>query len=414
MFAFLWWTDTLFLSTSTSSGGFNSLNTAMRWADWVLNDDWTVFFTFTSVNFATFVRIDEFTIIEFFFFGTDWNWNVFVWEHGSAFVWVLFIGTFTNWFTAPRDTAISPVINVVVFVSITDWSRWAEGSVVYTNSLFTVVEVEVISGDSVVLVVNSIGFINIGLSVAPFVTVASLTVIISISETVVGGEGISLTVGFDFTDILFFFITATFFWLFATAGINGISVSSKSAFDSFFTVQPVVPVVIVILESFTFLSFVKFIFGVISAFITNTFVRNTTVIKNFFDLLFVTIFTVWIKFTGNVSIPVFPVAWYFIVTSLFDASVFWTANVSRSSSSPRVVAVVTPRLSWSEVFVFGAFWMVWARISFIITDPGVAFMTSTRFTVSFLVNITKIEGESVFPPSVSDLSGTFVNWWDAF
>ena len=164
----------------------------------------------------------------------------------------------------------------------------------------------------------------------------------------------------------------------------------------------------------TFSSFFKFIFSMVSAFVTNTFIRVTAFIENFFDLLFVTVLTVWIKFTGDVFIPVFPVAWSLIVASLFDTSVFWTTDVSRSSSSPRVVAVVTPRLSWSEVFIIGAFWEVWTRISFIVTNPGVAFMTSARFAVAFLVNITDIEGKSVFPPSVSDLSGTFVAWWDAF
>jgi hypothetical protein len=72
----------------------------------------------------------------------------------------------------------------------------------------------------------------------------------------------------------------------------------------------------------------------VSAFITYTFIRNTTVIKNFFDLLFITVFTVWIKFTGDVLVPVFPVTWNFIVASFLDASVFWTADVSRSSSHP--------------------------------------------------------------------------------
>jgi hypothetical protein len=85
----------------------------------------------------------------------------------------------------------------------------------------------------------------------------------------------------------------------------------------------------------------------ISAFVANTFIRNTTFIKNFFDLLFVTVLTVWIKFTRNVFIPVFPVAWSLIVASFLDTSVFWTTDVSRSSSSPGVVTVVTPRLGRS-------------------------------------------------------------------
>jgi hypothetical protein len=74
-----------------------------------LNDDWTVFFAFTSVNFATVFIIDKFTIVEFFFFGTDWNWGVFVWEHDSAFVWVSFIDTLVSTNTSSNHATISPV-----------------------------------------------------------------------------------------------------------------------------------------------------------------------------------------------------------------------------------------------------------------------------------------------------------------
>jgi hypothetical protein len=108
----------------------------------------------------------------------------------------------------------------------------------------------------------------------------------------------------------------------------------------FFSVKPVVPVVVVVFKLFTFLSLLNLIFIVIWTFITDTFVRDTAVIKSFFNLLFITVLTVWIKFTGKVLVPVFNVTWYFIVASFLDASVFWTANVSRSSSHPRVVTVV--------------------------------------------------------------------------
>jgi hypothetical protein len=153
---FLWWWDTFLFWTSASSGSWNSFNGTAGHADWIWNDDWTVFFTFTSVNFATFFRIDVFTIVEFFFFSTNWNWNVFVWEHGSAFVWVLFISTFTNIFATPGDAAISPVINVVVLVTVTDWTLWTEGSIVEANSLLVVVHVEVIVGNTIPLFVESI------------------------------------------------------------------------------------------------------------------------------------------------------------------------------------------------------------------------------------------------------------------
>jgi hypothetical protein len=183
----------------------------------------------------------------------------------------------------------------------------------------------------------------------------------------------------------------------------------------FFSVKPVVPPVVVVLPRFTFLSLCKFIFFTVWTFITDTLVRDTTVIENFFDLLSITVLTVWIKFTGKVLIPVLQVTWSFIVTSFLDASVFWTANVSRSSSHPRVVTVITPSSSWSKVFVFSTNWKIWARISFIITTPNVTFKTSTRFTVSFLVDIANVESKSVFPPSVADLSSTYADTiWNTF
>lgn len=109
MGTFLWWADTLFLGASASGSSFDSFDGTVRWANWILNDDWTVFFAFTGVNFATVFIIDKFTIVEFFFFGTDWNRSVFVWEHDGAFVWVSFIDTLIRTDTSPMDTTISPV-----------------------------------------------------------------------------------------------------------------------------------------------------------------------------------------------------------------------------------------------------------------------------------------------------------------
>jgi hypothetical protein len=92
--AFLWWwANTFPFGTSTSSGGFDSLKRTVACADWVFDGNWTVFFTFTGVNFATFFGIDEFTIVEFFFCSTNWNWSEFVWEHDSTLAWVSFVDT---------------------------------------------------------------------------------------------------------------------------------------------------------------------------------------------------------------------------------------------------------------------------------------------------------------------------------
>jgi hypothetical protein len=170
---------TFLFGTSTSRSA--SFNGTFAWADWVFNDDWTMFSTFTSVNFATFFRIDVFTIVEFFFFFTNWNWSPFIWEHGSTFVWVLFIGTGTNWFTTKFDAARSPVINMIVFIVITNWRFFASGSFVDANSLFVIFHVQVIAG----IVVESVVFINSSLSPALVVTVTSSTHIVSVLESVV-------------------------------------------------------------------------------------------------------------------------------------------------------------------------------------------------------------------------------------
>jgi hypothetical protein len=206
----LFWAVTFLFSTSTSSGGFDSLNSTVAWADWVFDGDWTVFFTFTSVNFATFFGIDEFTSIKFFFFGTNWNWAKFVWEHSSTFIWVLFVGTFTNVSTSPTDAALSPVIYFFFFFFVTNWSFWASGSFVETNSLIVVVHVEVVAGKTEPIFVKSIISFNFGLTVAPLVTIASFTHVVSVSESVVGREFIGNSVMLNFTNIFCFTIYTDF------------------------------------------------------------------------------------------------------------------------------------------------------------------------------------------------------------
>jgi hypothetical protein len=107
-----------------------------------------------------------------------------------------------------------------------------------------------------------------------------------------------LTVPFNFTNIVFNWITAAFFWLFTTASVNFVSPSFKTTFIFLFTIDPVVPVVVVVFQTFALHSLVDFKFSVIWAFVADTFVTSATIVQDFFNLLSVSIFTVWIKFTS--------------------------------------------------------------------------------------------------------------------
>jgi hypothetical protein len=182
--ASIWWWNTFFSWTSTSSLVFDEFDSTSDHTWWIWDEQWAMFFTFTSVNFATFFVVDVSTFIEFFFSATDWDWSVFFWEHHTAFVWVSFIDT-SSWISAfPTDTTISPVSDVVVFMRFTSWSRVTPGSLVKANSLFIVVHVEVVSREAEPLIVKRVIIVNKFLSIIPLVTVTSFTVIRTVPETV--------------------------------------------------------------------------------------------------------------------------------------------------------------------------------------------------------------------------------------
>lgn len=296
----IWWWDTFFAWASASSVVFDEFDDTAGHAWWVWNEEWAMIFTFTSVHFAALFFVNVTTFIEFFFRGTNWNWDVFVWEHDGALVWVSFINTswWINWSALPRDTAISPVINMVVLVRFTSWSGFAPGSLVEANSLFVVVHVNVVSFKSEPSFVKSVITVNNILSVFPLVTVTSFTVIPTVHETVSTREGVSSTVHFNFTNVVFNWVTAAFFWLFTTASVSHVSPSFQTAFVFLFTVNPVVPVVVVVFQTLALHSLVDFKFSVVWAFVADTFVTSATIVQYFFNLLTVSIFTVWIKFTS--------------------------------------------------------------------------------------------------------------------
>jgi hypothetical protein len=278
--ASIWWWNTFFGWATASSLVFNKFDGTSDHARWIWDEEWAMFFTFTSVNLTTLFIIDVSTFVKFFFSTADWNWNIFVWEHHSALVWISFIDT--SWWidrsAFPRDTAISPVVNMVVFVRFTSWSGWAPGSLVKANSLLVIVQVDVVGFETKPSFIKRVITVNNSLSVLPLVTVTSFTVVPAVSESVSTREGVSGTVPFDFTNVIFNWITAALFWLFTTARINSISPSFKTTFVFLLTVYPVVPVVVVVLQVFALLSLVDFLFFSVWTFVTNTFVTVTTFI----------------------------------------------------------------------------------------------------------------------------------------
>lgn len=304
---------------------------------------------------------------------------------------------------------------MVVFASFTSWTLWTEGSIVETDGLFTVGKVHVISRQFVPRLVKSVVTINNILIEFPLVTVTSFTVIVVVVESVVAAESVSLNTNGDFANSLWIidWVTATFFWLFTAARVNKVGVLFQTTFVFLFAVNVKVPVVVVGFQSFA-LQFLKFfVVRVIWTFVTNAFVRVATFVQNFFDLFGVTVRTVWVKFTRDVFFPMFGVTWFFVVTIEIDTYVFWTADVE-SSSQVAVATVVTPGFGGSEVLIFSADWKSWAVVSFIITSPRVTFSADARNAVTFRVDFSDLEGDSVFPVTVTEIFGTDIIVWNTF